>query len=228
MNYFAHGRDALADPYRLVGTAVPDLLNVVNRRCRMRSRRAVPLLADADPRVAAVAAGVLDHLRDDAWFHETRAFAELSMTFCRQLRHRLGDDEGFRPHFVGHILVEILLDAVLIEAFPERLHAYYVAMESLDGQLIEATVNRMAVVPAPGLAGFLPLFCRERFLWDYGDDGKLLMRLNQVMRRVSLPALPEVLSPWLSEARTAVAARQDELLQSSRHTPCAATAGKTG
>jgi hypothetical protein len=138
MNYFTHGRDALHDSYRLVGTAVPDMLNVVNRRCRMRSRRVEPLLADPDPRVAAIAAGVLEHLADDAWFHETRAFAELSMTFCRQLRDLLCDTEGFRPYFLGHILVELLLDSTLIEAAPERLTGYYAAMETVDADLIEA------------------------------------------------------------------------------------------
>jgi len=167
MNYFAHGRDALHDPYRLAGTAVPDWLNVVNRKCRMRARRVEPLLADPDPRVAAIAAGVLEHLADDGWFHETRAFAELSLAFCRQLRDLLSDLEGFRPYFLGHILVELLLDSALIEAAPQRLTEYYASIECLDPALVESTVNRMAAVPAAGLARFLPLFCRERFLWDY-------------------------------------------------------------
>ncbi len=212
MNYFAHGRDALHDPYRLAGTAVPDWLNVVNRRCRMRTRRVEPLLADPNPRAAAIAAGVLDHLADDAWFHETRAFAEISLAFCRQLRDLLDDSEGYRPYFLGHILVELLLDSVLIEAAPERLTAYYAAIESLDAEVVETTVNRMAVTPAEGFARFLPLFCRERFLWDYQDDDKLLMRLNQVMRRVSLPLLPAMLTDWLPTARVAVTQRHAELM----------------
>jgi hypothetical protein len=212
MNYFAHGRDALHDPYRLAGTAVPDWLNVVNRRCRMRSRRVEPILTDPDPRAAAIAAGVLEHLADDAWFHETRAFAELSLAFCRQLRDLLDDTEGYRPYFLGHILVELLLDSVLIEAAPQRLTAYYAALETLDAALVEATVNRMAAIPAEGLGRFLLSFCRERFLWDYQDDGKLLLRLNQVMRRVSLPLLPAMLTDWLPSARAAVTERRAELM----------------
>ena len=49
----------------------------------------------------------------------------------------------------------------------------------------------MAARPAVRLAGMIPLFARERFLSDYADDAKLCYRLNQVMRRVRLPALPE-------------------------------------
>src|SRR5262245_57450005 len=125
MNYFAHGRAFVDDPYFLAGTAVPDWLNVVDRRVRVRSKHAAAHLDAADPRIARVAAGVLQHCQDDAWFHNTRAFAELSLSLCGMLRQRLPADEGFRPYFLGHILVEILLDAALIAEQPERLEAYY-------------------------------------------------------------------------------------------------------
>jgi hypothetical protein len=65
------------------------------------------------------------------------------------------------------------------------------------------------------LAEFVPLFIRERFLWDYGDDGKLWFRLNQVMRRVKLPPLPEAFRELLPEARRLVEQRKTELLTPS-------------
>jgi hypothetical protein len=49
-------------------------------------------------------------------------------------------------------------------------------------------------------------------LWDYADDGKLWRRLNQVMRRVGLPPLPESIRDLLPEARRLVASRAVELL----------------
>jgi hypothetical protein len=57
------------------------------------------------------------------------------------------------------------------------------------------------------------LFSRERFLFDYAEDAKLLFRLNQVMRRVGLPLLPNDLTLWLGEARELVTARKHELLE---------------
>jgi hypothetical protein len=212
MNYFAHGRAFVDDPYFLAGTAVPDWLNVVDRRVRVRSKHAAEHLEDVDPRVARVAAGVMQHCQDDAWFHNTRTFAELSLRLCGMLRQRLPADEGFRPHFLGHILVEILLDAALIADEPDRLEAYYAACDALDGAVVEAAVNQMAPRPTDRLGKLVPLFSRERFLFDYADDGKLLFRLNQVMRRVGLPLLPHELANWLGEARQVVAARKHELL----------------
>jgi hypothetical protein len=212
MNYFAHGRQFTNDPYFLAGTAVPDWLGVVDRRLRVRSHQAAPHCADSDPRVAAVAAGIVQHHRDDAWFHNTRAFAELQLAIGRLVRGALPDDEGFRPHFLGHILVEILLDAALIADEPERLAAYYAAVDTLDGQLVETAVSGMAARPATNLGTFIGMFSRERFLSDYALDAKLLFRLNQVMRRVRLPLLPAHVSDILAEARRLVTERKYELL----------------
>jgi len=212
MNYFAHGRRFIDDPYFLAGTAVPDWLGVVDRRVRVRAQQAQLHVDSPDARRAHVAAGIVQHHQDDGWFHATRAFAELSLELCRMLRERLPGDEGFRPHFLGHILVEILLDATLIAEEPGRLEEYYAAIESVDGQSVEDAVAAISGRPARNLATFIGLFSRERFLSDYLDDGKLLFRLNQVMRRVRLPLLPATLAETLSTARAMVSRRRDELL----------------
>jgi hypothetical protein len=211
MNYFAHGRHFVDDPYFLAGTAVPDWLNVVDRRLRVRSQQARLHVDSADGPTARVAAGILRHCEDDQWFHGTRAFAELSLELCLLARDQLPEDEGFRPHFLGHILVEILLDATLISAEPARLDDYYAALDRLDPHCVERAVAAIAGRPARDLGTFIGLFSRERFLSDYQDDAKLLFRLNQVMRRVGLPLLPLGLTDTLATARTLVGGRTDEL-----------------
>lgn len=212
MNYFAHGRHFIGDPYFLAGTAVPDWLNVVDRRVRVRSKQALEYAESTDPRVARVATGIVQHCRDDDWFHQTRAFAELSLGLCHTLKQALPADDGFRPHFLGHILVEILLDSTLIAADPARLDDYYAAIESIEGESVEQAVSQIAGQAIPNLGTFIGLFSRERFLSDYADDGKLWFRLNQVMRRVRLPLLPASIQSLLGEAREQVFRRQGELL----------------
>lgn len=212
MNYFAHGYQYLDRPYFLAGTAVPDWLSVVDRRVRVRSRHAQEFLASDNPTVATLAQGIVQHHTDDAWFHETRAFAELSMQLSRLVREQLPQDDGMRPSFLGHILVELLLDAELIAENPSRLEAYYVAVDALDPQLIERAVGEMAPRGPVDLARWIPRFSAEQFLWDYLEDAKLCFRLNQVMHRVRLPALPEQFSDLLPEARRLVRQRKTELL----------------
>jgi hypothetical protein len=50
-------------------------------------------------------------------------------------------------------------------------------------------------------------------LWDYLEDGKLLVRLNQVMRRVGLDPLPERFRDVLPAARDLVAEHKADLLE---------------
>lgn len=212
MNYFAHGLDYLDDAYFLAGTAIPDWLSVVNRRSRARRRRVTPFLRSDDPHVVQVAAGILQHLEDDRWFHQTRAFVETSLQLTVLIRDQLPADDGFRPSFLGHILVEILLDAQLIEAAPEQLDRYYATLESLDPVRIGHVVQPMVTQPADLLPPFISRFLAARFLYDYLDDEKLLWRLNHVMRRVGLAPLPPHFLTILVEARSCIRQRSHELL----------------
>lgn len=213
MNYFAHGYRFVDDPYFLAGTAVPDWLNVVDRQVRVRRKSATPWLADPDPRTAALARGIVQHHDDDAWFHETTVFYELNWRLTALVREAVGADDGFRPSFVGHILVEVLLDAALIREMPDRLEQYYAALARIDTEHVQAAVNRMSPRPTHRLAELLPLFSQERFLSDYNDDAKLARRLNQVMRRVGLPPLPAAFQRVLPTARRLIDARREELLR---------------
>lgn len=241
MNYFAHALPFLDRPHFLAGTGVPDWLSVVDRRVRLRTRHAEAFCDHADPDVADVAAGVLQHLRDDARFHASRAFAETSLTLTAWVRdalsekvdrHRLperpfgcdvrteqvplsaaGADTSMRPAFLGHLLTELLLDAALVADDPGRLTEYYRVLGRVAPDRVEAAVNRMAPCPTQRLGLFIGLFLRERILWDYLEDDKLLVRLNQVMRRVGLAALPDDFTALLPAARELVNERRDALLE---------------
>ena len=212
MNYFAHGRRFLEDPCFLAGTSIPDWMNVVDRKARLRSKQAAPFVNDEDPQLAAVAAGVVQHHHDDDWFHQTRAFVELNLQLLTEIRQCLVADTTMRPRFLAHILVELLLDAALIEEDPPLLDRYYEVMDSIDGQLVQAAFNPMSSRPVSGLGKFIGLFSAERFLYDYTDDGKLLRRLNQVMRRVKLPLLPDETCDLLKTVRPLVRNRKEDLL----------------
>lgn len=211
MNYFAHGRLFLGDPYFLAGTAVPDWLSVSDRGVKVRERQAVVFTSDQDRLAARLARGICRHHQDDARFHGDRAFVELTFEATAICREALPGDVGFRPSFLGHIVVELLLDAMLTERAADELHRYYDALNQVDPWEIQRAVERIAGKRVERLAGFIDLFRRERFLWDYADDRRLMYRLNQVMRRVKLPALPEQFVESLSAIRQRVAARWLEL-----------------
>jgi hypothetical protein len=213
MNYLSHALPFLADPYFVAGTGVPDWLAVVDRSVRLRAKNVEPLAADPHRETAAVARGLLQHFHDDAQFHKTRAFTETSLELSAAVRPVLAADDGFRPSFLGHLLVEVLLDWSLAEDDPGTLDSYYRALESVDPPSVQAAVNRMSARGTDRLAPMIFLFCRERILYDYGQDDKLVLRMNQVMRRVGFPPLPAGVQELLPAARQLVRRRRHELLE---------------
>jgi hypothetical protein len=213
MNYLAHSLDCLDDPYQVAGAAVPDWLCMTRPRLRCRSRHARPWVDHADPVTASIARGVVRHHADDDWFHQTAAFGDLSMELARQVRRVTGDADGMRPSFLGHILLELLLDAAIHAEQPAALDRYYEALAAADPAVVASAVGQMAGVEAGPLASIITRFIELRFLYDYADDALLLMRLNQVMRRVGLPELPPAFTTMLPAARQLIAAHRDELLR---------------
>ena len=116
---------------------------------------------------------------------------------------------------MGYDGVELPIFAPDVDKFArwgKRLDAYYRAIDSLDVAAVERAVNQIAPRPARDLGRFIGLFSQERFLSDYTENAKLLIRLNQVMRRVGLAVLPPSSVEWLAVARTRVAERKGELL----------------
>jgi hypothetical protein len=213
MNYFAHALPFLDRPYFLAGTAVPDWLTAADRGVRVRPRQAERLADDPRPKVASVAQGVLQHIRDDRRFHQSRVFAELSLELTAACRWVLGAEAGFQSSFLGHLLVEVLLDAWLVAEDPARLDAYYEVLASVEPLLVQQAANGMASRPTSQLAPMISRFRGEQILRDYLEDGRLLVRLSQVMGRVGMAPLPGRFRELLPKARRLVEDRQRELLE---------------
>ena len=212
MNYLAHGYRFLQTPLRLAGTALPDCLSVVDRRVRLRSRRIRGLLAELSSEEREVAEGVLQHLRDDDVFLACPTFLMLESELTGRFRRVLGDRFDHRPPFLGHIVTELLLDAVIAEEQPGVLEGWYRSMETVSADWIQSVVNRLATQSTLGLPAFLGKFLGARVLFDYLDDERLLVRLNQILRRVTLEPLDDRFLAILTEGRQLVYRHGADLL----------------
>ena len=212
MNYFSHAIQFLDRPVFAVSTGLPDMLSVADRSVRLRSRRIEPFRETASPFDAEVAVGALQHLEDDVWFHKTRAFLETSAELTRLFREAIGVGDGMRCSFLGHIVTELQLDGVLAERYPELLDQYYKLIGDADAVAIQDCVNRMAAKQTERLAILIPKFHHEQFLRDYSDPSRLRFRLNQVMLRVRLEQLSEVLEEALAESWRIIESRVEALL----------------
>ena len=212
MNFLCHAMPYLDQPLLAVCTGVPDWLSVVDRKIRARRKLAEVHLESDDSELRLVAGGIIRHIDDDRWFHGTEAFVTTNMELAVQLRDRLPGDTGFRPMFVGHILIEMLLDAGWIRRDREIGQRYYESIRSLDADVIQRCVNVITGKPTDKLVQVVEKYTEMEFLFDYLDYERLLMRLNQVMKRVGLSKLPDDLIPWLAETDSLVESRRQRLL----------------
>lgn len=219
MNYLTHALHHMDRPYFMAGTAIPDWLGVADRKVRLRPRMVEPWFDDQDPIQAEIARGAAQHLHDDAWFHATRGFTEVTSQLTLLFRERLGADDRYHCGLLGHIGMELLLDAALIERHPELLDRYYQVLAEIDPHQIQIAVNRMARQPTERLAEFIDIYRQIQFLRDYVDDRRLLARLNQVMQRVRLNPLPDHTVDALAIARDIVRQRLDDLLPAANFSP---------
>lgn len=212
MNFLCHAIPYLDNPLMAVSTGIPDWLSVVDRRIRARGKLAQQFLDGDDEELRLVAHGIIRHIEDDRWFHGTQAFVETNLQLAVELRGLLPGDAGFRPTFVGHVLIEMFLDAFWIRDDRGNGEQYYAVVESVCPVTIQRCVNAITGRPTDALATVIQRFVDTQFLYDYLDYDRLLMRLNQVMKRVGLAALPDEIAHWLPDAQKLVESRRQRLL----------------
>jgi len=215
MNYLSHARDFLDRPWGLVGTALPDWLRVVDRRARIP-----PWRLDGDPggRRGEILRGLRAHYEDDAWFHATPAFREVTGAIARRIRavHPDRPDRRMRASFYAHLMTEMLLDRHLERTRPGSADRFHEALASLDPAAIADETRALVVLDRDRFERLVTRFRGYRLFDDYADDARLVARLDDVGRRVRQPPLPSGFARTVAFARPLVAARAGELLRGAR------------
>ena len=212
MNCFAHSIPFFDQPYFAVGTCIPDWLTACDRKCRARKNKAAAWVGDADPILAAVAAGVVQHHEDDYWFHGSAIFTRINMELAIEYREQFGNTQSMRASLIGHIVIEMFLDAFLEARFPGSMEQMYDWIAELDADKVQDCINRFASKPTTKLAGEIDRFQSERYLFDYLQDTGIRYRMNKVLGRLKLELMPEESVAWLGEKRKQVYRHAEKLL----------------
>lgn len=210
MNYLAHGYRFVDRPWVLVGTAVPDMMTIGDRRRRLRHHE-VPVAAGLDAASADLAEGLRAHFHDDGWFHASDAFREVTEAMAVRVRAAAGE-RRIRASVIAHVGMEMLLDAELMRRDPGLLRAYGLAFTRVHPDGVAERVGRWSRRPPLVLHRVMRFMSGASFLSSYVDDHGLLLRLSQVARRARLGALPASLIDEVPAMRALVRERADDLL----------------
>lgn len=212
MNCFAHALPWLGDPWMVAGTCLPDWLAVADRRLRIRERTARQWIGSTDRDLDRLAAGVVRHHQDDHWFHGGPEFQSLNIALSLELRDLQESTSSLQTNLAAHIVIEMLIDGRLDELHPGMLEEYYRQLDQIPAAQLASHVEAMTGRDAQAIALLFDRFRRERFLFDYARDEGVLYRLNRVLIRVGLPALPMPVLDWLPSVRQRVSASIGGLL----------------
>jgi len=212
MNSFCHALPFLDKPYYAVGTSLPDWLAAADRKCRVRKKKAVDWVGDEDQIVADVAGGVVQHHKDDYWFHTSAVFRDFEMKFAIEVREIYGGDKSMRPGFVAHVMVEMFIDSWLQQKFPGQLDRYYEMVATVDALKVQNAINRFATKPTEKLVPAMEKFVSQRYIFDYVTDEGAAYRMSRVLERIGLEPLDDKILPWAATARPRVDERIEGLL----------------
>jgi hypothetical protein len=190
VNYLAHAKDVLHDPWMVAGTSLPDWLRAVDRKARVRPEMLATIDVVDGTAEARVKAGALKHHDDDLRFHTNDAFEALTHDAVHAIRALAPDEPRLRASALGHIVIEMLLDAVVEERTPGSTARYYEAIEGLDVGELARIVARFTGREVPSLATLMPRFIRARFLFVYATDDGVVDALEGVAWRTGMPPPP--------------------------------------
>lgn len=199
MNLVAHyylDRD-LVNSYFAVGAATPDLLSIYNSQLRIKQRHLLKLSEDEAGRITPpFLNGLQRHFFADGIFHDSPIFQRETKRISNMLVQYFPDIAIQRKFFIGHILLELMLDKVLIKLHPGILETYYGHFEALQPfrdirRSLEIALNHQL----PNYEAYLTRFLRRKFLYHYADPQHIAWILRRILRRVRIRDTEYVQSP---------------------------------
>lgn len=182
MNFLAH--DVVLPPdapaVLRVAAAVPDLWSFLPKRplpATIRER----LGTSRDPAVRAVAQGVDAHLRADATFHRHPEFQRRMDWLEGEMRSVW---PGLGSAALGaHVMVEMLLDRWLLRGDPGLVERYYASFSPTLIAFVSTQVSDDRE-SQEAMTKVLHTFTSTRFLADYPDRERLVMRFVRRLERI--------------------------------------------
>lgn len=186
MNFLSHAFRFLDQPIFALGTQIPDLMNVVDRKARPRRKLAEKWINSSDELTKMLALGIVQHHIDDQDFHNNTLFHKLNTQVSDYFRQQCPDPKGMRSWFSAHIIIEMLLDTAISNWKPDYRDHLYKIFHQHDSSSIGKVVSDIVEKPLPRFEKMYGMFLSERFLYDYDSDEGILLRLNQVIKRVGL------------------------------------------
>ncbi len=193
MNYLSHFyfnhhvAELPADPYFVMGVALPDLWKRYTRDRRIRWHHVRSFRA-LDHRDQSLQQGLLNHVAADRWFHALPVFAEWQRRLSSSMNH--SDTDSVPAEFLVHLIVELVMDHLLVKGDPDLPRQFYEILGLCDPADMEQRMSKIAAVPTDGLATEIRGFIERRYLERFGCLAELVPVVHFVLKLAGVSDAP--------------------------------------
>lgn len=182
MNFLSHYYfDKDKNAYQIFGTVFPDLLkNAMNVRLHPEKNSSI---FTANPGTSSILIGWNNHLAVDKYFHNSSFFFKHTAEIKVELKPIL-EGTQFRPSFLAHITLELILDHLLISQNLVSVEDFYIAIEEVEILTISDFLEKSGIQDATPFFNFLSSFKSSRYLISYRKPDNIAYALNRICMRV--------------------------------------------
>jgi hypothetical protein len=190
MNFISHfyiDRDVQNSLF-IVGSITPDLMSIYNSSLRIKKSHLNRFQSNLHPDVPqSFVDGLARHFFVDRVFHSSVHFQAETQRISRELAQRFPQYDIQRKFFIGHILLELLLDKILIDSNPDLLEDFYAHFSQAEEYpLIQNATAEISGHDLPKYTSFLKKFHDHKYLRQYQKYEHISFVLNHILRRVKI------------------------------------------
>lgn len=138
--------------------------------------------ADA-PELKTLLKGWHLHMETDRLFHNS-AFFQQHTEAIRQHLNPVLSRTPFRPFFIAHVSLELLLDHLLIREEQVDTTIFYKELEQCQPELLESFFQMAGIQSPESFYPFYRNFCEIKYVKDYAKLNTLAYAINQIGKRV--------------------------------------------
>jgi len=183
MNFLSHfylDRQS-SDSLFVSGTCTPDLMSIFSRAVRVKHQSLIIPIG-----TETFYQGVLRHYAADKAFHTCDFFLEESHAITLFLREHFTSNQVHRTFFIGHVLVELMIDKVLIAQDETLVSDFYAHLETVTAHKLAESTQYFVDKPLLGYEAFLQRFIQNRYLFHYSKYEYIIFVLKQIVQRVGI------------------------------------------
>lgn len=186
MNYLSHYYfdQQSADPYYILGIALPDLVKSHNRRWNVHPYKHESAYTN-DPKLLSIYNGWKRHLAVDHYFHEASFFLENSSFISKRMRLIPFENNKVKPFMIGHVGLELILDTLLIKNNNIDPQTFYKHLIVCDPDIIIKFLQINEIEHAETFSAFYERFCSVQYLLSYQSNESIVYALNRIQFRLT-------------------------------------------